>query len=195
VADSDHKQRPQAKLAALDHPLRLEILTALALRPASAKELAAELGAPVGKIRYQLGRLRKAGLVEQRESRQRRGVLEQVYVAPPEPVWDEEFDEVSPPQREKAVAAILKTILSDVTKAMRAGSFARRDDVVVVRTPLRVDQQGWAEATKVHRDALADLLKVRERSMDRIEAGAAPAADAYSFLLLFDMVPPSENAR
>ena len=189
MREQDHKDRALAKLEAIDHPLRLAILTSLSLRPASAKELATALNAPPGKVRYQLGRLRKTGLAELKEERQRRGVSEQVYFVHPEPFSREEVSQLSAAQREKVVGGVLKALLGDALQGAREGAFTRRDDFILARTPLSLDEEGWADVVKIFREALAQLLEVREETRMRLERGGGPTSDAFSFLLLFDKVP------
>lgn len=189
MREQDHKDRAMAKLEAIDHPLRLAILTCLSLAPASVKELASALGAPPGKVRYQLGRLRKAGLAELKEERQRRGVSEQVFFVRPEPFSQEEVAQLSATQRETVVGRLLKALLGDVLTGARQGAFTRRDDFILARTPLSLDEEGWTDAARIFREALTQLLEVREETRMRLERGGGPTSDAFSFLLLFDTVP------
>jgi DNA-binding transcriptional ArsR family regulator len=193
VREKDHKDRALAKLEAIDHPLRLAILTSLSLRPASIKELAEALNVPIGKVRYQLGRLRQAGLAELKEERRRRGVAEQVFFVRPEPFSREEVAQLSATQRESVVGGILKALLGDALKGARGGAFTRRDDFILARTPLSLDEEGWADTVRIFREALAQLLKVREETRMRLELGEEPTSDAFSFLLLFDTAPAARS--
>jgi DNA-binding transcriptional ArsR family regulator len=190
MADQEHRDQAMAKLEVLENPLRLAIFTSLALKPAGAKELSKDLKAPLEKVRYQLNRLRKAGLAEVKEERQRRGVSERIYLVRSEPFTEAEIAQLSSSQREKAIAAILKAILGDALSALRAGSFAARDDFVVARTPMALDEEGWAEAVAIHRRAQVEILAAREASRIRVEGGGRPIADGFSCLLLFDLARP-----
>lgn len=187
MAEQEHKDRALAKLTGIDHPLRLAIATSLSLRPMSANELADELGAPVGKVRYQLGRLRSVGLAELKEERQRRGVSERVYFVRAQPFSGAEMAQLTASQREKAIAAILKAVLNDTAKALRAGTFGGQRDFTLSRLPLALDERGWSEALAIHCDAQARLLDVRDRSDARIEEGERPTVDVFSLLFLFGM--------
>jgi DNA-binding transcriptional ArsR family regulator len=190
MADQGNKGQAMAKLEALDNPLRLAILTSLSLRPGSVQELSVELQTSVGKVRYQLNRLRKAGLLEVQDERQRRGVTERIYRARLQHISDAEIAHLSGSQREKAIASILKAILGDGLRALRAGSFAARDDFIVARVPLGLDERGWKEAVAVHRRALSEVSAIHESSQVRIEAGAPRVADAFSCQLLFQVPQP-----
>lgn len=190
MREKQHNDRVLAELGTIDHPLRFEILTSLSLRPASANELAAQLDAPVGKVRYQLDRLRKAGLAELKETRQRRGVSEQVYFVRAKPLTDDEFSRLSEMQRERMVAGIVKGVLGDVLKGMQGKAFSSRDDFVIARTPIPLDEKGWRDAAKIHREALTKLIEVREESRARFDTEGGPTSEAFSFLLFFEMPRP-----
>lgn len=193
MGGDDHKHRALAKLDAVDHPLRLAILTSLSLREATAKEVAEELGAPLGKVRYQLDRLRRTGFARVKDKRQRRGVSEQVYAVRTEPFTELEFAELSASQKEKVVAGMLRAVFSDTARALRAGMFGRRDDFALTRMPLALDEKGWTDAVAIHREAQAKLLRVRDESRQRLEAGGGRVVEALAFLFLFEMAPPTPD--
>src|SRR5690348_6136 len=55
------------------HPLRVRALSILTERPASPKELAAELDAPLANVSYHVHELDNAGLIELVDEKRRRG--------------------------------------------------------------------------------------------------------------------------
>jgi DNA-binding transcriptional ArsR family regulator len=63
----------RAEAAALDHPVRARLLLACALRERSLTELAQELGQPLPKLHYHLGRLTACGLLRQSRVEPRAG--------------------------------------------------------------------------------------------------------------------------
>ncbi|MET8622570.1 winged helix-turn-helix domain-containing protein [Kitasatospora sp. NPDC004669] len=67
------------QFAALSHPLRQRLLFALGHRPATIRQLAAQLDAKKGNVAHHLKVLRDAGLVRVVETRQVRGGTEQYY--------------------------------------------------------------------------------------------------------------------
>ncbi|MBV6699185.1 winged helix-turn-helix domain-containing protein [Kitasatospora aureofaciens] len=67
------------QFAALSHPLRQRLLFALGHRPATVRQLAAQLDAKKGSVAHHLRVLRDAGLVRVVETRQVRGGTEQYY--------------------------------------------------------------------------------------------------------------------
>jgi len=72
-----------SRIEEFNHPLRMAIHDLLLLKPSSAAELSRRLDVPVGRVRYQLGRLREAGIAELRELRPKRGMVERVYAVRP----------------------------------------------------------------------------------------------------------------
>lgn len=76
----------RTKLGALDHPLRVRILTTLAGRTASPSELAEEWSVSLGVASYHFKRLHKAGLLRLVRKVPRRGAVEHYYKANPQQV-------------------------------------------------------------------------------------------------------------
>ena len=66
-------------LAALGHPARLQALVSLEARPASSREIAAEVGLSPSATAYHVRKLYEAGLIEPVETRQRRAFEERVW--------------------------------------------------------------------------------------------------------------------
>jgi len=60
-----HRISGRAEAAALDHPVRSRLLLACALRERSLTDLAQELGHPLPKLHYHVGRLTDSGLLRQ----------------------------------------------------------------------------------------------------------------------------------
>jgi len=69
-----------AKAAVLLHPLRSRILARLR-RPASATEIARDLGCPAPRVNHHVHRLREAGLIRRAGTRRVRNLVEVRYVA------------------------------------------------------------------------------------------------------------------
>src|SRR5215207_2028461 len=74
---------------ALSHPVRHRVLVALNERVASPKELAAELGEPLGNVSYHTRVLAQLGCIELVSTTQRRGALEHYYRAVMRPYFDD----------------------------------------------------------------------------------------------------------
>ena len=183
------RQEALAKLEGMNDPLRMTILTALILKPSSAGDLAAELDVPIGRVRYHLGRLRKAGLAELRESRPRRGVVERVYFIRPNFLSIDDAANLNAEEMGRANTEILKVIMRDSLAAFRSGSYFSREEYMLVRAPLRLDEEGWAEAAKVQHEALDRLLEIHGESSARLDRGGDQPISAFAVLLLFEAAP------
>ncbi len=177
-------------------PLRLAIVLKLVVRPASATELAEELEVPLEKIRYQVKKLRRIGLVGTHGQRRRRGVAEHIYVVDPRDsvVQVEEMHHYPPERRRRGDPMMVRSIFREVTAAARAGSFHGREDSGLVRIPLALDDQGFRDVAELLRGALERLFEAREHSLERLQtSGDLPRLGA-SVLLFFER-PRSDSSH
>lgn len=191
MADGESRKEALAKLEGMNHPLRMRILTALILKPSSAKDLAAELGLPIGRVRYQLGRMRKVGLAELREQRPRRGVVERIYFIRPDYISIEDASHLEPEEMSQAHVEILKAMVHDSVAALRTGTFSAHDDFMAARIPLRLDEEGWKQASAVQHEALNRLIEIHAESSARLDRSESDSIRALGFLLLFEAAPPA----
>lgn len=190
--DQQAKQLAREKLAMLASPVRLAIGTSLALRPATAAEVAKELELPVEKVRYQIKRLMQRGLVDIEEQIRRRGVLERVYsVDSRKHVLErDELADLPEGRRIEAEARLLRMMFHEALEALRSGTFATRDDHASVRVPLHLDNRGWADVAEIHRQLVGGVLDARVRSMERVEESGEEPTAASIFLLFFEARDP-----
>lgn len=173
----------------------MRILTALILKPSSAGDLASDLGVPIGQVRYQLGRLRKAGLAELREQRPRRGVVERVYFIRPHFISDEDATHLTPEEMSLIHTEILKGIVHDALAALRTGTFSSRDGFIAARAPLRLDEEGWRQASAVQHEALDRLIRIHGESSARLDSKGGESIGAFAFLFLFEAASPGAYKR
>jgi len=68
-----------AFLSVLSHPARLQALVLLEQRPASSRELAAEVGLQPSAMAHHVRRLDESGLIEQVDTRRRRAFDERIW--------------------------------------------------------------------------------------------------------------------
>ena len=69
------------QIKALTHPLRQRIFERLAIEPASAKQVAVQLGEKPTRLYHHVNILEQAGLIKLVETRQRRGATEKIFTA------------------------------------------------------------------------------------------------------------------
>ncbi len=175
-------------VAALTHSLRGPILGILAERPASAGEIAAELEVPAESVGHQLRRLRREGLVRLVERRERRGVAENYYRATLDPIIDdEEFGALSPEQRHRFSAHVIKCLSVDASRAHKAGTLNSRSDMCSAHVRMLLDERGWRELAEIHREAFDKVITLRQCVAERIKGSSSTCIPAASTLLCFEL--------
>jgi DNA-binding transcriptional ArsR family regulator len=186
VADEELRKKALAKFESMNDPLRIKLFTLLIRKPATAAELAEKLGTPIGRVRYQLGRMREAGLVTVREEKPRRGVVEQVYVSRPTVISVDDMAQLTPEEIRRGHAEIVKMVVRDCLAALQQGTFFSREDFMAVRLPLRLDDEGWKQASVLQHESLERLLEIHAGAQARILSDKAEAIDALAYLFLFE---------
>ena len=138
---------------ALAHPLRARVLGILEERRASPRELADELGAPLGTVSYHVRTLAQLKLIKLVKKTPRRGAIEHHYEAVgAAQVSDRVWAETPAIVKNAMVRSALGDIARSVNAAAALGGF-NRADAHLLRTHLTLDEQGWRELA----DALMEL--------------------------------------
>jgi DNA-binding transcriptional ArsR family regulator len=147
--------RPEVAKA-FSHPLRAQILGVLEERRASPRELADELGEPLGNVSYHVRTLLALKLIRLVESTPRRGSVEHYYelVAPSTYLTDEMWAETPGLAKRAILDSALHEIGQDVGRNAVLGGFDR-SDAHLTRTNLMLDVQAW-------RDLADELQRLRE---------------------------------
>lgn len=160
------------KVAVVENPLRLAIVSSLTLRPATAAEVAKELDSPVEKVRDQLRWLRRADLVEVKEKARRGGTSENVYSVDPGKHLIErgELGGLSSHRFDVAHARLLRLMFREAMEAARAGTYAERPEHALLRFLLPLDERGWEEAMAIYDRVAAEVLTARAESQARLDA-------------------------
>jgi len=139
----------------LADPVRIRLLEGLWVRPASARELAANLHMPADRLYYHLKQLQRAGLIEVVEYRELPGgKVERVYgwvqVEPP-------GDDASPTERAEFLGQWVQTTRMDITDWAAAVERGADRQLQVVRTGVRLSKahlaQFWARVQDLLREA------------------------------------------
>ncbi len=178
------------------HPLRVQALSVLTERSASPKELAAELGAPVGNVSYHVRELEDVGLIELVDEKKRRGAVEHFYRAITRPMLSSaEWEKLSLAERHGFSAWIIQLLLADASQAMGAGSFDARSDRHLSRTPLLLDEEGWKELVEIQNEALKAVLQVQAASAERLtKADRGESFPAIASMTCFELPPKRRSA-
>ena len=131
---------------ALAHPLRIDILSILNDRVASPNELRKELEEGLSQVSYHIKVLRDFKMIEQVKTMPRRGAVEHYYRATEKVFITAEELKLIPKSAQRGVwGPVLKDIERDANTSLSAGTFNRRDDLVVAHENENLDGQARAE--------------------------------------------------
>jgi DNA-binding transcriptional ArsR family regulator len=179
----------EATVLTLRDPLLRRILFAVEARPGSTiRQIAERLGEPPRRVRHHLTGLLEARLVVIDEERHRGGVIERTYGSVALPLlwgaaWPREIGDV---ERKWVVVEVIKMIVSDMSAALRAGTFTRRPGWQATRVSREVDERGWSELVEAHSRAFEETMRIVDRSTRRLERTAEKAITVVSGVLLFE---------
>lgn len=138
---------------ALSHPMRAHVLALLNERVASPTELAGLIGAPLPNVKYHVRVLDDLGCIELVRTAPRRGATEHYYRALERPLFSDRDWKRLPPSVRQGVSDVgMQLIWEDVSRAMTDGTFERRPDRHLSRTPLELDDGGWEELNALLED-------------------------------------------
>jgi DNA-binding transcriptional ArsR family regulator len=169
-------------MKALAHPLRQQLLIALSERVASPSELAEELNEPLGNVSYHVRMLVDLGCIELVSTTPRRGALEHHYKAIVRPLLDDASYGKFPAATKRAlVGDLLTAVWNDVGAAADVDAF---DDerIHVSHQLLNLDDEGWAEATRILDDVLDQMEDVKARSAKRLGKGGEGTRSVLAIL-------------
>lgn len=177
----------EALVKAASNPIRIKAFAALADRVASPKELAAEMGEEIEKVAYHVRKLRTLGLIEEVDTKQRRGATEHFYRGVMRPhLSAEEWESLPIKERNTFSIHILQMIMLSAAEALAAGTFDQRKERHLTRTPLLVDEEGWQELAEIHLEALHRTLEVQARSCERMVTEGTEGFHALAAQVVFE---------
>lgn len=178
----------QAAVMALNHPLRVTLLTILTERPASPSQIEDAGVDTLSNVAYHCRVLHELRQIEIVDEIPRRGALEHIYQAVNPPIFSNPDWEKFDPKVRRAVSAYgVDEIFKDVNEALTAGTFDGSTKRHLSRALLSLDHKGWLEANAVQNEALARIMAINEEAQDRIaESGEVPIP-AVSAMACFQM--------
>lgn len=175
---------------AMEHPLRIEILTVLREGPSSPTRIQRQLGtASLNLVAHHIKVLKDLGCIELVETVSRRGAKENIY----RPVGqfiisDEVWARVASTTRSPLTANVLRLISDDLARSLGAGKFDELAGMHLSRTPVRLDRQGWSELTSLLSGTLTKVIEIGDRSLERTEAGDEAPMPATIVIMQFPTV-------
>lgn len=152
----------------LAHPTRRRILQIVTERVASPREIADELGQPVGRISHHVRWLAGRGYIVLVRTEPRRGAVEHFYRSSAPPLFgDDEWSRLAVEDRNELAGALVRDIWSDVLDAVDAGEFGA-DDAHLSRTAISLDEQGRRELAKALEGLVKHALRIHDESQKRL---------------------------
>lgn len=186
----------RAVVMALNHPLRVKLLTILSERTASPSKLVEELGEPLSTVAYHSRVLDELGQIEIVEEQPVRGATEHFFRAINRPLFhNPDWEKFNPKVRGAVSVFGIDAISKDLAVSLAAETFDARTDRHLSRTPMLLDEQGWTEANAIHDTALQDLLDVQARAHARMNGSTDPGIHTVSAMACFEMPLPSEPSK
>jgi DNA-binding transcriptional ArsR family regulator len=176
---------------ALAHPLRVRILSSLHQGISSPNQLAQELGEPLGNVSYHVKTLLEYDCVELVKTEPRRGAVEHFYRATERAFFSAgDWDKIPASARKGISGSILETVGQDATRALVAGTIDARKDSHVSRSPLVLDEKGWAAITALLSETVNKALEIQDEAAGRLSDGD----DAINTkLAIFHFESPQES--
>jgi DNA-binding transcriptional ArsR family regulator len=152
---------------ALAHPLRQRILMLLERKVQTPLDLAREIGEPLNKVGYHVHILRDAGCIELARTEHRRGAIAHFYRPTARAfLTDDQWAGLPIGIRRKLVVQTLSDAMGDARHAADHGGFDH-DHVHVTRTPLELDDEGFAALVELVNATLDRALEIQAESRGR----------------------------
>jgi DNA-binding transcriptional ArsR family regulator len=178
----------EALAAAMSDPVRFAIALSISEAPGlTIREIAARVDQPHRRVRYQLGALREAGLVEVSSQGTRRGAIENRYSLTRRLHLDGEgYDSLPAGLKTRIALEIFRQIAGEVEGAAAAGTLGTRPGSAEIRTVGTVDQAGWDRLAELSLEYLEKSSQVFEEAGRRVEAGEIDGIRAAIGLFLLE---------
>lgn len=187
------RQLIDSRLAtAVEHPLRIEILSVLSRGPSSATRIQRQLdNVSLNLVAHHMNVLKDLGCIELVETVSRRGAREHIFrIARSVIVSDEEFEALAPRRQYRLTATVLRAISDDLSTSLGTGKFGTRSDSHMSRSPLVLDEKGTAELNELLKGTLDEVLEIGDRSKRRLESSEEAQIPTTVAIMKFPTVEP-----
>ncbi|MFL5872194.1 MAG: TetR/AcrR family transcriptional regulator [Solirubrobacterales bacterium] len=98
-------------------------------------------------------------------------------------------------ERQALNSGVWDLIVRDVAKAFERGSYDERLDSVLLRTPLRLDEQGWRELGSLHEQTLYAGFEIQARSEKRLKESGEDGFEARSIQIAFELPGETDGSQ
>jgi DNA-binding transcriptional ArsR family regulator len=172
---------------ALSHPMRTRILAILNERVASPNEIAEMIDERLPNVSYHVRALQELGCIELVSTAQRRGAIEHYYRALARPFFsDRDWKRLPRSGRQAVSDVILQMVWRDASDAIRTGTFENRPDRHLSRTPLMLDDQGWAEVNGLLSEVHGKAEAIATKSSKRLAKSESPGIPTRLVMMHFE---------
>jgi Helix-turn-helix domain len=183
---------------AMTHPMRVQILAELNQRVMSPKQFSTEYEQKLPTVSYHFRVLHESECLELVGQRPVRGAVEHFYKATKRVLFDgKAWDNLPDSIRERISGRAIGDFLGAVAESMEDERFDARDDRVLYWLQRRLDQRGWTEAVKAHRDLISRMAEIFQGSKIRLRDAGEPGGGMLGTygLFLFESPPAPEKPR
>ena len=171
----------------MSHSVRAQALTLLTERTASPKEIADELDQKLTNVSYHVRVLEELGLIELVEEESIRGSVAHFYKALQQDVFaDPSWASLPSTVRGASSGQAVKALLSDVATSLASGVFDQRQERLLTRTPLLLDEDGWRKVIEIQASAVKATLEEQASAVERLGGSSSEGIKAILGLLLFE---------
>jgi DNA-binding transcriptional ArsR family regulator len=171
---------------ALAHPIRVRVLGLLEGRTLTPKQIALELGLPLENVSYHVRMLAKFGLIELRHRRMSRGAVEHHYRTKSRPrITAKAWEGLPEIVKEALMGAILQQVVELASDALGKEGFSRPDSHLS-RRPVVVDEEGFAEVSRIVSRALDEISEVEKEAAKRLRSDGHEGVPAVVVAMLFE---------
>ncbi|HET7416966.1 MAG TPA: TetR/AcrR family transcriptional regulator [Solirubrobacterales bacterium] len=168
-------------------PTKWSVLAILALRRAGVSEVARELDVSEEKIQGYIEELAREGNIEPDPRASAGGPTRWRLRSTLRVIEADEWERLSPAERQQTITDILALIDEDVRQAVEGNTFDRRPDMHLTRIGITVDEQGWHELAEIHRAAAIASQKVQVESAKRLKESGEKGITGRSNQMLFEL--------
>jgi len=170
----------------MGHPLRVQILAVLNDRMASPNMLSKELEEGLSQVSYHVQVLYDFDCIEMVKTEPRRGAVEHYYRAKQQafvPTW---LAKALPKSAQFAmVNDVLGEIDQDLASSLKQGTFYRRRDLVVGRSPANLDGKGCEDAEELAAEFFERYSKIEAEAASRLAKGKGESFPTSAVVLVF----------
>jgi hypothetical protein len=92
-------------------------------------------------------------------------------------------------------ASLVQGIIDDVAAAVRAGTFAARDEHHVSWTPVVVDEEGWRDLSETLSDTLERVFTIQAESAERMVESGEKGMSAAVAMIGYEAYPQESRKR